>query len=95
MRIDRAQYGAWQQLWSEINDIVTDRNDDWVTAVLDFMHQIESARHDAYVTGLARAARQRASELRKPKGNNAEAYRNFLNAWVRVEGGIGMHLIER
>ncbi|MCK1493489.1 hypothetical protein IVB14_24455 [Bradyrhizobium sp. 180] len=97
MKVERDQYEAWQRRWSEIDATVTDKNDNWVGAVTAFMHQIEDARHDAYLTGLARAARQRASEFKKLKRNAvpSDVFQTFLNAWGRVQGGIGMHLMDR
>ncbi|WP_407157696.1 hypothetical protein [Bradyrhizobium sp. STM 3557] len=97
MRIEKEQYVEWRKRWSEIHDAVTVDNDDWVAAATSFLHQIEDARGDTYLTGLAKAARQRALEFKKPKRNvlRSSAFQDFLNAWGRVDGAIGMHLMDR
>lgn len=97
MRIEREQYEEWRKRWSDINETITSENDNWAAAVAGFLHQIESARCDAYLTGLAKTALRLASEVRKPKRNvlPCDAFQAFLNAWIRVDGAIGMHLMER
>jgi hypothetical protein len=97
MKIERAQYEAWHQRWSEIHDTVTDQKEDWVSSIAGFAYQIESSRHDTYLIGLARTAKRLASEFKKPKRGvlPSDAYQSFLNAWVRVEGAINMHLLDR
>lgn len=87
MKIDRAQYEAWQKRCSEIYSIVTDKNNRWVTPALGLTHQIERDCPDSNVKGNARTARRHASAFKTPTRNAdvTDIYRDFLNAWQRLE----------